>query len=357
DNAKELSKGGSQHRAFEVDMRQPDGTTKKVVIHADEFGDSEIRLRNDKAAYKLNQMMDLDNGFPATIERQVNVPAPNEVKGTGAAMEFEPGMKRFIGPDGRLNDDGLRHLEQQFGLDKESLSYSDGGHLVQKTKGWAQESVGQDFRSGLEQLAKERYGDTSPEAIQRLMKEDPEVKQAIETAMVERALLGDVDFRDSNFRLVRGADGKIKVENIDMDFAFKTNRVPEVTMPGEVGVTRQLAEALSDKPLSPELREKMAKFVEKFDNPAGRAELAKTGLNPDQVDAYLARAKHMADTGKFPHVEPSDVHGSPTAHDRPTILPPPPNDRPTIPGPPDVHDRPTVPPPDVQDRPTIPGPP
>src|SRR4030095_1606329 len=212
------------------------------------------------------------------------------------------------------NDEGLRKLEQQFSVEKGSLSYSEGGQLVHKTRGWAQEYVGEDFRAGLQQLAKKRYGETSPEAVQRLMKEDPEIKKAIETAMVERTLLGDVDFRDSNFRLVRGSDGKIKVENIDLDFAFKDNRLPEVKMPGDVGVTRQLAEGLSDQPLSAELRAKIATFLEKYDTPGGRAELAKMGLTPDEVDAYLARAKNMADAGKFPHVEPMDV---PRSADRP----------------------------------------
>src|SRR5262249_48284249 len=35
DKVKELDKGGSQHRAFEVEVRQADGTTKKVIFHAD----------------------------------------------------------------------------------------------------------------------------------------------------------------------------------------------------------------------------------------------------------------------------------------------------------------------------------
>src|SRR4030095_10659741 len=109
DEAKALPKGGSQHQAYEVEVHQPDGPNKKIVFHADEFGDSELRLRNDKAAYKLNQMMELDNGFPATIEREATVPAPNEVK---AATEFDPGVQKFKGGDGKIKDEELRRVEQ-----------------------------------------------------------------------------------------------------------------------------------------------------------------------------------------------------------------------------------------------------
>src|SRR5262249_39504583 len=95
-----------------------------------------------------------------------------------------------------------------------------------------------------------------------------------------------------------------------------------------VGVTGKLAEQLSDQPLTKELREKIASFVSQYDNPAGRAELAKLGLTAEQVDAYLARAKYMAESGKFPHVEPKDVPGTPSVppkaggSDSPADLPP-----------------------------------
>ncbi len=305
-DSQRLQTGGSSHEAYRIEIRQSDGTVKEIVFHPNELGDSDLRLRNDKAAYKLNQMIGLDNGFPATVERSATVPAQPDVL---MRAETDPALARYrtTGTDGnsRLSDEGLRVLEEKALLEPNSLSYDESGQLVRNAKGWAQEFAGEDFQKGLEALARERYGDQSEAAIARLLKDDPELRKAVETAMVERMLAGDVDFRDGNFRLVKNARGKYEVVNIDLDHAFKDNQVPEVSMPADVGVTRQLAEQLAEQPLSPELRAKIKSFVEHYDTPAGREELAKLGFTPEEVDAYLARAQHLADTGKFPHVEPA----------------------------------------------------
>ncbi len=229
-----------------------DGVVRDIVFHDPGEGqDGKVRFRKEMAAYELNKMLDFDNSFPVTTPKEVN-----------------------------------------------------------GVKGFAQEHAGTKLETELDKMARERYpmsehpdlykDGKANEAISRMMREDPELKKAVEEAYVERILLGDNDANSGNFVISKDANGKYKVRNIDLDFGFGTHHAPEMSGGPGFGLSNQMFLELSEKPLSPELREKIGKFVEKYDTPEGRQELLKTGMKQDEVDAYLARARALSETGKFP---------------------------------------------------------
>src|SRR5262249_28722462 len=132
--------------------------------------DSAVRMRKEMAAYQLNQMFGFDNGFPVTVSREYLI-------------------------DGKLQ------------------------------RGWVQEKSGVTFEDGIRQLAKERYGSTSDDAVSQVIKEDPALKREVEQAFVERLIYGDPDNHAGNFVLVE-TPGGTKVQSIDLDYAFSAKRQP-----------------------------------------------------------------------------------------------------------------------------------
>src|SRR5262249_20391500 len=136
----------------------------------------------------------------------------------------------------------------------------------------------------------------------KMMREDPELKKAVEEALLERALIGDDDPNSGNWVIKKDTNGKYKVRNIDLVEGFNPDHEP-VLMGGLGGIGDRISLDFSEKPISPELREKVTRFVERYDTPAGREQLLKTGLKPEEVDAYLARARHISETGKFPRIK------------------------------------------------------
>src|SRR5262249_45268526 len=145
------------------------------------------------------------------------------------------------------------------------------------------------FEDGIRQLAKERYGSTSDDAVSQLIKEDPALKREVEQAFVERLIYGDPDNHAGNFVLVE-TPGGTKVQSIDLDYAFSAKRQPTwECMDSSAGPNSRLHADFSKQPISESTLGKVKSFVEKYDTPAGREHLAELGLKPKEIDGVLSR--------------------------------------------------------------------
>jgi hypothetical protein len=241
--------GGHEMRMGRV--QQADGSYREILFHKlPEAGDgtalSEVRIRKEMAAYQLNKMLGFDNGFPLTASRDIMV---------------------------------------------------DG----QRVNGWIQDASGETFEHKIRELARERFGGRgSTEDVSRLIKEDPELRRQVEQAFVERLIYGDWDNHALNYVIVETPVG-VKVQSIDLDHAFGSAKVPGwVEGKAAHGVNSRLHADFSEQPLSEGTLGNIRNFVENYDTPAGRQQLADLGLKPQEIDGMLARARWLADEGKFP---------------------------------------------------------
>jgi hypothetical protein len=231
-------------------VEHPDGSYQKIVFHQiHDTGDgrsfSAARLRKEMAAYQLNGMLGFDNGFPVTVPREV-------------VLNGKP------------------------------------------AKGWMQDMSGETFEGAIRDLAKQRYGGRgSSEDVSRLIKEDPELRRQVEQAFAERLIYGDWDNHALNYVIVETPTGP-KVQSIDLDHAFSSAREPQWITQASQGVNRRLHADFSEQPLSETTLGNIGNFVENYDTPLGRQQLAALGLKPDEIDGVLSRARWLAEKGEFP---------------------------------------------------------
>ncbi|HEY9871654.1 MAG TPA: FHA domain-containing protein, partial [Candidatus Obscuribacterales bacterium] len=242
--------GNSGHDMYLGEVQMPDGSYKEVIFHnAHDLGDgsskSAVRYRKEMAAYKLNEIIGLDNGFPLTAPRD-------------AVIEGQP------------------------------------------VRGWVQERAGDPIERRLRSLAHQRYGGRgSSEDVSRLVREDPHLKQQMEQAFVERLIYGDGDDHALNF-VMRDTPQGPKIQNIDLDYAFPPDREPQWFLVGNEGINKRLKADFSEQQLSEATLKKIRDFVSTHDTPAGRQRLAGLGLKPGEVEGILARARWLADNRRFP---------------------------------------------------------
>src|SRR5262249_10264986 len=226
-----------------------DGSPRHVIFHPDN-GQSHVRLRRELAAERIHQMLGLENGFPVTVPREVE-----------------------------LTVDGVRT----------------------RRSGWGQENYGEPLESELPNRARERYHESHPEErpsqwLRRLVREDAEVRGALETALVERMILGDRDPHSRNL-VVSRQDGHLRIQNIDLDFAFEHGAQPRLDLRTNLGINRDLFAQMSGQELSPAIVEHLRNFV---NDPGRLAALEGSGLTRQEAQGVMARAQWLVDNGRMP---------------------------------------------------------
>lgn len=236
--------GNSGHEQYTGVVQAPDGTRYSVYLRHMNKEDAVSRLRKELAAYRLNSMLEFDNGFPPTSVRRFTV-------------------------DGK----------EKFGA--------------------VQVAAGEQLELEMTHMASQRYGSARTADIIRLLDEDPKLRRALEQAYLERMVYGDEDAHSLNF-LVRQTKDGVKVANIDLDHGFSRNPVPELVTSTAHGVNKDLFEYFQKKPIAAEFREKLSGFLKKYDNDEGRKELQALGLSRPEVDAMLSRTRWLVEKGKFP---------------------------------------------------------
>jgi hypothetical protein len=249
--------GNSGHEMYRAVIRDADGNVREVILReTSNHPHTAERMRKEMAAYKLGQMLGLDNEFPATVERDFVV--NGQVK------------------HGYIQDASGQRFQEQWG------------------------------EGGIVDLAKQRYPDAAAgDAVSRLVKENPEIRKQVEEAFVERLIYGDIDGHPLNMVVVKepnaltGAE-RVKVQNIDLDLAFPADKTPDWGPWSGQGVNARLQADFAQQPLSAEARQKIERFIQKYDTPEGRADLARAGLKPEEIAGVVGRARWLAAEGKFP---------------------------------------------------------
>lgn len=282
---------GSEHFIMSGEQRQPDGQVRQIIFHCVDATNNSTapgadRFRKENAAYKLNQMLDLGNGFPPTA-----LSSDQEI-----TIQGKPA--------------------------KSSL------------KGWIQERQGESLESALLGMAETTYGKSRKphDDVVKLVREQPEIKQAIEKAFVERLIYGDKDNHTRNFIMVKEG-GQLKVKNIDLEEVFVEDRAP-VWQRRAAGtpLTSKLHDEFSGQEISPEITAKIHQFVEKYNTPEGISTLSTLGLTHDEISGLLGRADYLAKRGRFPVTGAGDdagmaPAGRPQAVDQPPEPSQPPEQR------------------------------
>jgi hypothetical protein len=237
-------RGSMQHEKYKATAQLSDGSEHDVIVRAFPRGWwATSRFRYEQAAYHLNKMIGLDNGFPTT-----------------ALRTFEK--------DGNL------------------------------TRAWVQDASGRTFGEAIEDLARQRYGSSSDDAVSKLVKEDHPLRLQIQQAFVERFLYGDTD--PSAFNMVMHQQPNLRVQNIDLDMAFHGDPTPGVTSSPAYGVNHRLFSDFANQPLPASLHSKLSQFVRNYDNLPGRTKIMELGLTGGETSGLMARARWFVRNGIFP---------------------------------------------------------
>lgn len=225
-----------------------DGREREVVLRHTNNRDAADQARKELAAYELSKFLGVADTFPATSVREFEV---NGVKKLGTIQ---------------LADQG-KNLESQ-----------------------------------LREMAQKKYGDNSEESVKKLIAENPKLKAAIEKAVAERVIFGDKAFEAKDFTL-REVNGEFSVLNKGIERGFETAPNPAMeSKPGDK-MSATVQDAFSGKEITPEVRAKVVEFLGKYNNKGGYEQLTELGLSEKEIDHMMARAKVIAEGGKFPVAE------------------------------------------------------
>lgn len=242
-------------------MKYADGTSRDVFFHAEEMEYGRIspaataaRLQKEQGSFQLNKIIGFDQSYPesqsmtATINGQVN-------------------------------------------------------------KGWIQEAAGKPLEGVLKERALSQFGTTSNmnEDVAKILENDPALRSKVEDAVVERIVYGDKDIGAKNLG-VSTSEAGTQVRNFDMGEGYSTNVVdyaPSLSSYQNSLTTIGLQNAMSGRPLSAEMTQKLAEFVAKYGDANGAERLSQaTGLSAEQTTGVVARARLLAADGKLPTVDP-----------------------------------------------------
>lgn len=236
-------------------METADGRHIDVVFHAPEHTPEHqaARLQNEMAGHELSDIIGFDSRYPAAMESSATV-------------------------NGRTVD------------------------------GWVQESVGSSeaLQDHLRTRTVERFGrvDRFDEDLPRLLNEDPALKSKLEEAIVQRLVYGDHDINLHNIAI--SEDGVVR--NLDLGEAFTTDEIPELSTFRNSLLDVGLHKTFAGQEISDPLRQKLGNFARQFEDAGSQSELArKLNLSEDQVRAVVSRARQMAESGRFPDIDPKMI--------------------------------------------------
>jgi hypothetical protein len=235
-------------------LTSPDGTVQDVYFHGNEAtpGATAVRLGNEQAGFSLNRIIGFDNSYPES--QAVNI------------------------------DDGE----------------------ILPAQGWLQQSAGNSLESELRTRAMQQFGSTSgmDQDVTKILANDPALHAKVQQAVVERLVYGDNDIAAANIG-VAGQGSDAAVSNFDLGHAFGDNTIPTLDSYQGSLTTVGLQNAVSGRPLSPEISEILNNFLTKYDTPTGLADLRQTGLSDSQIQGVIGRTNWLVKNGSFPEADPS----------------------------------------------------
>ena len=139
-------------------------------------------------------------------------------------------------------------------------------------------------------------------------KQNKPLFEAYQEAWVKRQIMGEWDNHILNF-VAEKTPARTTVKNIDLGDGLRPATTQADMIPrsglrrGYENLNQYLYNEAVKVPLPHETVAKVQKFVETYNNPAGKAELQALGLTPQQVEGALGRADWFAKHGRLPKAE------------------------------------------------------
>jgi hypothetical protein len=265
-----LKDGGMGHEAYALNLIGPEGpqrTIFRAVDTSEQPGLANTRMRKDLAAQDLSAR--LFEAFPAGTERSI------EINGV---------MRKGWLQDASVFSDQRNALDLQNQLqDLSAAAFPDQPAGSQRLN---------DFLAG-------------KAADQSLSVKGMQIKEALEQVLVERMIFGDMDNHSLNFVADFKANPPV-IKHIDLDKAFRVHATePSLALNdlNESGLD-EITQVFSNAKLSANTRARINEFLDSYDSPAGRQQMAAQGLlgYPAEVSSVISRARWLRDHGTFPTV-------------------------------------------------------
>lgn len=173
--------------------------------------------------------------------------------------------------------------------------------------GYMQEMRGQNLLESLTDPRGRKNREIGKEAL-TAMRSDKVFADKFQDAFGERMIYGEWDNHALNFTATRKArgDAETTVNNIDMGDGLKPAQSTRDFKPspgfryGYDNVNSALYGEIAGKPMSDATLQRLNKFLDSYDTPAGKSDLQSLGLTGQQVEGVIGRARWFANGGVMP---------------------------------------------------------
>lgn len=227
-----------------------------------------FKFERSQQAAVMHDLMGFEHGIPQVAERTITV-VPTEAKAADTASKVTPK------PEHRTI--------------------------------WLEQKAGENIEDGMRRMAREKYGEKNDtdEHVVQLLNEHPALKERLEDAILERMLNGDLDLTAGNMVFERSGStptDPAPIQNIDHAQSFTPVEAASWSSNSAFWITDSLRRVFGEKPLSAKNQLRVSSFLQQYSTVEGQAvAVQRSGLHPDQVSAYVARAKDLLTNG-YPKV-------------------------------------------------------
>lgn len=172
---------------------------------------------------------------------------------------------------------------------------------------WLEQKAGENIEDGMRRMAREKYGEKNDtdEHVVQLLNEHPALKERLEDAILERILNGDLDLTAGNMVFERSGTSPTDpapIQNIDHALSFTPVEAASWSSNAAFWITDSLRRVFGEQPLSQKNQARVTSFLHQYSSPAGQSvAVQRSGLHPEQVSAYVSRAKDLLKNG-YPKV-------------------------------------------------------
>jgi hypothetical protein len=130
-----------------------------------------------------------------------------------------------------------------------------------------------------------------------MLHEDEELNRKLARALVERAILGDIDESPANFVVDR--TGTLKIT--DLDYAFPLSPLPVWIWGPQKGIMNRVLQSFSGKNICETVLRDIEEFIQLEDQAEVQRRLLDVGLRAEQITALFARARWFVENKQYPH--------------------------------------------------------
>jgi hypothetical protein len=137
------------------------------------------------------------------------------------------------------------------------------------------------------------------ERIIRLLHEDSELNRKLGQALVERAIIGDIDENPDNF--VLGDDDML--QTTDLDYAFSSMETPVWIWGPQKGIINRVFESFSGKRIPEVILRRVEEFLRAVEQYHMFDRLQELGVPPERISSLFARARWFVKNKTYPRYQ------------------------------------------------------